>query len=135
MWSAMKTVSDVLAPLLDLFEVLLGGLISLLVTEVYFRRQLKLDKRKQKAEVLLRFSKLVRAYKRHMLSGLKRREEGTFPDYVKDARDEYETYHNLFLPGVEGGGSSSTRQAQELAQAEIEKHPDKFVPTENGSSK
>jgi len=119
MWSAVAELGKLLADIRDLLEVILGSLISLLVSQYYFRRQLRL-------ELLIRFTKLVTARKRYMLSTLGLREKDTFPDYVKDAMVDYKGYFEVYLP--EGDIASVHRQAGELAQKEILEHPEQFEP-------
>lgn len=125
MWNALAVVREALAPYRDLLVgSAIGSATSIVIAELYFQRQRRRDKEKEKAEVLLRFEKLTRAYKRHFLSSLGRRENEAFPDYVKDAMVEYRTYHDIYRQ--EGDVAGSYSQAMKLAQMEMQEHPKKF---------
>jgi hypothetical protein len=127
MWEVLVKLCSVVSPYRDLLNVLLGSLISVpvslwasrRVSEEYFKKQRAIDRAKEKAEVLLRFNKLVRAFKKWQTEMPGQSKQRAFPDYVKDAMDEYKTYHDIYLP--EGDVMSSYRQAAIIARKEIQK--------------
>jgi hypothetical protein len=95
----------------NLFGVLCGAAISILVSRYYFRRQFK-------AEILLRYAKLVMAYKRDQLNEMGFSEPNTFSDSVKVAMAEYKTYLEAFDSRLDV--NEMYRQALNTARDEIQ---------------